>query len=363
MADEPISVQKSIVGALESVPTPSGQNLVEAGVVIGFQGQGASLTIQCRNPGWPEPIRQRIERQSAAAVQAKLPQVDSVRIEWREEPVAAQAPAADAERSPSLDIHHVIAVGSGKGGVGKSTMAAALAYGLSLRGQRVGILDADVYGPSMPHLLGVSDPPRVVDNKYHPPIVDGMPIMSMGFLVAPDQAVIWRGPMLHKAVQDFLFRVMWGSLDVLVVDLPPGTGDVVLSLSQQMPVSGGVIVCTPQEVALLDARKALSMLKTVRIPCRGVIENMSYFVDPATGHRTDIFGNGGAEKWAKEAGVPFLGGVPLDVGLRASGDQGRLRDALNPESPVREHLLAITDRLLEGLAEHSAPAPPAIEVT
>jgi ATP-binding protein involved in chromosome partitioning len=289
-----------------------------------------------------------------------MPHLTDVQVDWRSQPVGP-APATGTG-DPSLTIGHVVAVGSGKGGVGKSTIAASIAYGLRHRGQRVGIMDADVYGPSIPHMLGVSDPPRVVNNRYQPPIVDGMPIMSMGFLVPPEQAVIWRGPMLHKAVSDFLFRVEWGSLDVLVVDLPPGTGDIVLSLSQQMPVSGGVIVCTPQEVALLDARKALAMLNTVKIPCLGVVENMSYFVDPRTGSRTDIFGHGGAQRWSEQAGVPFLGAVPLDIDLRIHGDNGQVRQNFAEDCPSRGALLAIADRLLAQLPQRSALAGPAIEV-
>lgn len=350
--------EQQIVSALKTIQTPGGKNLIDDGVVVSLQGQATSVTIICRNPGWPEPIRDRIERQVAAAIQAQLPPIEKVDVQWRSEPVPTMARDGDHR----LDIKHVIAVGSGKGGVGKSTIAASLAYGLTQRGYRVGIMDADVYGPSIPHMLGVDQPPRVADNMYHPPIVDGMPIMSMGFLVPAEQAVIWRGPMLHKAVSDFLFRVAWGSLDFLIVDLPPGTGDIVISLSQQMPVSGGVIVCTPQEVALLDAKKALSMLGTVKIPCLGIVENMSYFIDPKTGNRTDIFGHGGAAEWAQSAGVPFLGAVPLDVSIRVHGDSGAVRDNFAPSATSRAALLAIADHLVAQLPKANATQGPTIEV-
>jgi ATP-binding protein involved in chromosome partitioning len=354
-------IEKTIVGILGEIQAPGGQSIVDAGVVVSMRGGGDKLTITCRNPGWPEPIQVRIEKQIAAAIQSKIPQIAQVAVDWRAEPVGT-APAPAPNAAPSIDVKHVIAVGSGKGGVGKSTMAASLAYALHHRGYKVGIMDADVYGPSIPHMLGIDTPPRVADNKYLPPIVDGMPVMSMGFLVPAEQAVIWRGPMLHKAVSDFLFRVEWGSLDFLIVDLPPGTGDIVISLSQQMPVSGGVIVCTPQEVALLDARKALSMLKTVKIPCLGIIENMSYFIDPVTGNRSDIFGHGGAEKWSADAGIPFLGAVPLDMSIRQHGDAGNVRENFQQNAPSRSSLLAVADQLLAQLQSSQSPAGPVIEV-
>ena len=289
-----------------------------------------------------------------------LPQLTKVEVEWQ----AAPKPAPAAAAGPP-DIKHVVAVGSGKGGVGKSTIAAALAYALKIRGQRVGLMDADVYGPSIPHMLGIKEQPQVVTEptlSIVPPRVDGIPVMSMGFLVAPEKAVIWRGPMLHKAVKDFLHAVQWGTLDVLVVDLPPGTGDIVLSLSQEMPVRGGVIVCTPQDVALLDARKALDMLRTVRIPTLGIVENMSGFVCPDCGSQHDIFGRGGAERWAKAEGIPFLGSVPINLGLRIQGDAGQVRENFSPGSAVAAPLLAIADALLARIAASAAPMVPEIEI-
>jgi ATP-binding protein involved in chromosome partitioning len=356
-------IEKIIVSALGSIQTPEGKSLVDGGHIAGLRGEGSTLIVACRNPGWMEPVRQRIERQISAAVQSQISQIEKVVVEWRDETVgsAKEAQAAQAAE-PSLQIKHVIAVGSGKGGVGKSTMAASLAYGLMHRGHKVGLMDADVYGPSIPHMLGVHETPRIANNKYLPPIVDTMPLMSMGFLVAPEQAVVWRGPMLHKAVADFLFRVEWGALDYLVVDLPPGTGDIILSLSQQIPVSGGVIVCTPQEVALLDARKALTMLGAVKIPCLGIIENMSYFIDPKSGNRTDIFGHGGAEEWARQAGVPFLGAVPLDMSIRINGDAGHVRDNFKPGSSSREILLGLADKLVAQVSANAAPPLPTIEI-
>lgn len=357
MANPQSNAERALWSAVGAIPAPDGKGIAEAGILLSIEALDATCSVRCRNMGWPEPIRQRVERQIWEAVQVRLPQIPDIRVQWVD-----VSETASVESAAGLDVRHVIAVGSGKGGVGKSTIAASLAYALREKNARVGIMDADVYGPSIPHLLGIDAPPRVVDNRYEPPVVDDMPVMSMGFLIAPDQAVIWRGPMLHKAVRDFLYSVRWGSLDYLIVDLPPGTGDVVLSLSQQLPISGGVIVCTPQEVAILDARKALSMLRTVKIPCLGVVENMSYFVDPTTGHRTDIFGHGGAEEWAHTQGVPFLGAVPLDVAIRAHGDAGRMRDNFSATCASREALLGIADRLLASLAQPMTPPAPTIEV-
>ncbi|GAB4142305.1 Mrp/NBP35 family ATP-binding protein [Thermopirellula anaerolimosa] len=223
-----------------------------------------------------------------------------------------------------LTAKAVIAVGSGKGGVGKSTVATALALGLARSGSQVGLMDADVYGPSVPHLLGATERPTLYEGKIQPINVDGLRVMSMGFIVPKDEAVIWRGPMLHGAVQQFLKDTAWGELDYLIVDMPPGTGDIALSLSQLLPVSGAIVVCTPQELALLDAVKAVAMFRKVNIEVLGMVENMSWFVCPDCGSRHEIFGTGGAKKKAAELDVPFLGEIPLNVSLRIQGDIGRL---------------------------------------
>jgi ATP-binding protein involved in chromosome partitioning len=375
MSDES-EFERAVVAALEAVREPTGKNVLEARVVTGIAGEGKSIRVQAISPGWPEPIRQRIEREIQGAIKAKLPGITEVAVQWGQANAgtgpAAGKPAAQPgpvpgpggqSTLPPPDIKRIIAVGSGKGGVGKSTIAAAIAYALKHRGQKVGLMDADVYGPSIPHMLGLASTPPTVDaGRYLPHETDGIKVMSMGFLVPPEQAVVWRGPMLHKAVHDFLFLVRWGALDTLVVDLPPGTGDVVLSLSQQLPISGGVIVCTPQDVALLDARKALHMFRTVKIPCRGVVENMSYFLCPDNGKRYDIFGHGGAERWAKEQGLPFLGAVPINISIRENGDRGHVRENFAADNPVRHELLAIADRLLAQLDADTTPAVPTLEI-
>ena len=234
-----------------------------------------------------------------------------------------------------LRVRSVIAVGSGKGGVGKSTVAASIALTLRRLGAKVGLMDADVYGPSIPHLLGLTGRPAITGDKKIEPIqltsrasADAMPVMSMGFLIEPDQAVIWRGPMLHGSINQFLGDTDWGELDYLIIDMPPGTGDVALTLSQALPLAGAVVVCTPQEVALLDAIKAISMFRKVNIPIAGMVENMSGFVCPDCGKTYDIFGHGGAKSKAAELNVPFLGELPIDITLRTAGDEGRLADVI-----------------------------------
>ena len=221
-----------------------------------------------------------------------------------------------------LTAKSVIAVGSGKGGVGKSTIAASLAYGLKNSGAAVGLMDADVYGPSIPHLLGVNERPHLENNRLQPIVKDGLRVMSMGFLVPPGEAVVWRGPMLHGAITQFLRDTEWGELDYLIIDMPPGTGDIALTLSQLLPLTGAVVVCTPQDVALLDAVKAIAMFRKVHIPMLGMVENMSYFLCPDCGKRYDIFGSGGAKRRAAELDVPFLGEVPINIGIRERGDAG-----------------------------------------
>jgi len=260
-----------------------------------------------------------------------------------------------------LEAKSVIAVGSGKGGVGKSTIAASIALGLARAGSRVGLLDADVYGPSVPHLLGLSGRPQIEDGKIVPmKLTVGagpMPVMSMGFLVPAGEAVVWRGPMLHGAITQMLRDTLWGPLDYLVIDMPPGTGDIALTLSQVLPLTGAVVVCTPQDVALLDATKAIAMFRKVNIPVLGMVENMAYFVCPDTGKRYDIFGSGGARRTARELEIPFLGEVPIQIPIREHGDAGRT--AANYDDPAaRPFLEAICERLVGGLAAAAAARPP-----
>jgi ATP-binding protein involved in chromosome partitioning len=222
-----------------------------------------------------------------------------------------------------LTAKGVVAVGSGKGGVGKSTIAASIAFGLKNAGCKVGLLDADVYGPSIPHLLGVDERPQALERKLQPVMAGGLRVMSMGFLVPPGEAVVWRGPMLHGAITQFLRDTDWGDLDYLIIDMPPGTGDIALTLSQLLPLSGAVVVCTPQDVALLDAVKAIAMFRKVHIEVLGLVENMSFFECPGCGGRYEIFGSGGAKRRAEQLDVPFLGELPINIQLRIRGDEGQ----------------------------------------
>jgi ATP-binding protein involved in chromosome partitioning len=247
------------------------------------------------------------------------------------------------------NIKHIIAVASGKGGVGKSTVAANLALALAGSGVRVGLMDADIYGPSVPIMMGI---PGTVDQATTPFPVEryGLKLMSMGFIVPPTQAVIWRGPMVHRAITQFLTELKWGELDYLVIDLPPGTGDAQLTLTQTVPLSGAVIVTTPQDVSLLDARKGLEMFRQVRVPVLGIVENMSYFLGD-DGRRYEIFRHGGGKKLATEAGVPFLGEIPIDPRVTECGDAGDPIVHKYPDSAVARAYRDLAATVIQGLQQ------------
>jgi ATP-binding protein involved in chromosome partitioning len=247
-------------------------------------------------------------------------------------------------------VQHVVAVASGKGGVGKSTVAANLALALAQTGGRVGLMDADIYGPSVPMMMGVPSP---IDQHTTPLPLDrhGLKLMSIGFVVPPEKAVIWRGPMVDRALRQFLGDLPWGPLDYLVLDLPPGTGDAQLTLTQNAPLSGAVIVTTPQDVSLVDARKGLEMFREVRVPVLGIVENMSYFVGE-DGKRYEIFRHGGGRKLAEAAGVPFLGEIPIDPRVAECGDQGEPIVRRYPDSPVSKAYLALASTVIEELKKH-----------
>lgn len=264
------------------------------------------------------PLKDRVREDVVAAVMA-LPGVSKVDVEF-----SAQVRKSPFGQALLPGVKNVIAVGAGKGGVGKSTLSVLTAVGLARAGAKVGLLDADVYGPSIPKMLGVeAAKPLVTEQQKITPVMAGdIKVMSVGFLVDPDQAVVWRGPMVHGMIRDFLERVDWGDLDYLVVDLPPGTGDVPLTLSQSLPLNGAVVVCTPQEVALLDAVRAAKMYQLLNVEVLGIVENMSYFIAPDTGKEYDLFGKGGAKRAADRLQVPFLGSIPINVAIRTSGDQG-----------------------------------------
>ncbi|HVY12650.1 MAG TPA: Mrp/NBP35 family ATP-binding protein [Alphaproteobacteria bacterium] len=282
-------------------------------------------------------------REIAENAVKSLPGVKSARAVF----TAAAKPAP--RKAPSgFNAGHlgkIIAVLSGKGGVGKSTVAANLACALAKQGLRVGLLDADIYGPSVPRLFGLRDKPQTANNKMVPPEKFGLKVMSIGFVLEEDMPVIWRGPVVQKAIRQLIEDVAWGPLDVLVIDMPPGTGDVQLTFAQSTPLAGGVIVSTPQDLALIDARKAIAMLKRLDVPVLGILENMSGFACPHCGERSDIFGAGGAKAEADKIGEEFLGAVPLDINLRKTSDEGAPITVAEPASPLSEMFSHIAARI------------------
>jgi ATP-binding protein involved in chromosome partitioning len=269
-----------------------------------------------------------------------------------------QAPAdAQAQNTPHKPAKHLIAVASGKGGVGKSTTSINLALAIAATGQRVGILDADIYGPSLPRLIGKNVKPQTDGKKIKPIEAWGLQTMSIGYLVAEDAPTIWRGPMVMSAIEQMLRDVAWDNLDVLVIDMPPGTGDAQLTLSQRAALSGAVIVSTPQDLALIDARKGLNMFRKVNVPVLGIVENMSHFICPDCGGRHEVFGHGGARAEAAAIGAPFLGEVPLEMEIRATSDEGNPIVISQPDGPHAQHYLAIAEKVLSGLGAGQRPAP------
>jgi ATP-binding protein involved in chromosome partitioning len=265
---------------------------------------------------------------------------------------------------PLPGVDSIIAVGSGKGGVGKTTLAVNLAIALARMGHKVGLLDADVYGPNVPLMLGVNGQPQAnADGKIEPLQAHGLKVISVGFLNPGDKPVIWRGPMLHSIIRQFLGSVQWGRLDYLVVDLPPGTGDVALSLIQTVPLTGAVVVSTPSDVSLQDARKAIEMFRQMKVDLVGMVENMSYFVCPHCQHEVDIFSRGGAEKTAQQFGVAFLGNIELDPELRKGGDTGKPPVLEGEDSPHAKSLYEFARRVVRRVAEIKASSPePVIQI-
>ena len=357
-----------VLDALARVVDPArGRDVVAleviSGVVVKGGNVGFALEVDPSEAEAKEPLRQACER----AVMA-LPGVTSVTAVLTAErpsgaaraarpatsPMAARtsgraAPPAAAQ-APLPGIRSIIAVASGKGGVGKSTTAVNLALALARSGQRTGILDADIYGPSQPRMLGITGRPSSPDGKKLRPMENyGVRVMSMGFLVDEDAPMIWRGPMVQSAIQQMLGDVEWGELDVLVVDLPPGTGDAQLTMAQRVPLAGAVIVSTPQDIALLDARKAINMFRKVDVPILGVIENMSYFLCPHCGGRSEIFSHGGARETAERFGVDFLGEIPLDLAIRQDTDAGRPPVVSHPEGAQAEAYLTVARAVIDKL--------------
>jgi len=360
--------REAVLDALRGVVDPAkGIDIVAAGMVQGVSVRGTAvgfaIEVDSARGGALEPLRKAAEKavlgldgvESATVVltahsdrpdgsraQPEEPSrtrlADSVTHMKPGERQSTMTPLKPVPPPPNEGriegVEHIIAVASGKGGVGKSTVSANLALALTAEGKRVGLLDADVYGPSQPRMMGVSGRPSTPDGRTIMPLRNyGVTIMSVGFMIEEGQSVVWRGPMLMSALTQMLHQVAWGSLDFLIVDLPPGTGDVQLTLSQKVRVSGAIIVSTPQDVALLDARKALDMFAKMGISVLGMIENMSTYCCPKCGHEEHIFGHGGARAEAERLGIPFLGEVPLDVDIRLTSDSGTPIVAAKPQSP------------------------------
>jgi ATP-binding protein involved in chromosome partitioning len=317
-----------------------------------------SLAIRREEAPALEPVRARIE-----ARLAQLPGVKNATVVFtahRPGPATRAAAAAPGATPPAVhalpDIKNIIAVASGKGGVGKSTVAVNLAVALAQGGLRVGLLDADIYGPSLPRMLGLNRKPEVKDGMIQPLHAWGVSCMSIGFLVTEDTAMVWRGPMVTGALNQLLTQVAWGALDVLLVDMPPGTGDIQLSLAQKTRLRGAVVVSTPQDIALIDARRGVKMFEQLKVPVLGIVENMSYFSCPNCHHRSEIFGHGGAQAEAARAGVPYLGGVPLLLAIRETGDAGMPIVASEPAGEAAAAYRAITENLLASVAAPRAGA-------
>lgn len=344
---------QQVRSALTSLIDPElGQSVTGTGLLRDVSVNGNTARVTLGLTGWTSPLREDLQAQCRDLITSQVPGIQQVETEF----VPHDRPAEKLGQI-GLTVKSVVAVGSGKGGVGKSTVAASLALALKQAGSKVGLMDADVYGPSIPHLLGVDERPQVSENRVHPVERDGLKIMSMGLVVPPDQAVVWRGPMLHGAITQFLRDTEWGDLDYLVIDMPPGTGDVALTLSQLLPLSGAVVVCTPQEVALLDAIKAIAMFRKVDIPVLGMVENMSYFLCPDNGKRYDIFGSGGAREKAIELEVPFLGEVPINIAIRQRGDAGETEGNLSDVETGR-FFEAIARQMVRNIAIERQASPP-----
>jgi len=335
--------KEDVLAALATVPEPElGKTLAELDMIRGVEITGTKLWVKILLTTPACPLKDQIKGDVEKAV-APLG-VKTVEIEWDAQVAANRAP--DDSKAPG--IKNVIAVASGKGGVGKSTVAVNLAAALKLDGARVGLMDVDIYGPSIPLMTGTEGvKPKIVEGKLQPVEAHGLKLLSMGYLVPAGQAVVWRGPMLHKAITQFFEDCDWGEIDYLVVDLPPGTGDVQLSLSQIFPLTGALMVTTPQQVALIDVVKGANMFERVNVPLLGVVENMSYFVCPCCQTRSEIFSHGGGRKAAKEHGWPFLGEIPIDPSVRVGGDAGTPVVVSHPDSVVAKAFRA-TARTLAG---------------
>ncbi len=339
--------EESILEALRRVQDPElHRDIVSLGMVKNLavdHGQ-VKFTVELTTPACP--LRETIEHDCKQAL-AQVPGIGGLEISFGAQVRGSKAGAGQTDLLPT--VKNVVLVAAGKGGVGKSTVAANLAVALKMHGAATGLLDADIYGPSVPMIMGVKGEPKKIEvdggQKIAPALAHGVPVMSIGFFLDPDQAVIWRGPMLGKALHQLMADVHWGELDYLVVDMPPGTGDVQITFSQQLKVSGALLVATPQAVALADVVRAKSMFDKVMIPIVGIVENMSYFVCDGCGKEHEIFSRGGAQRAAERFQIPYLGEIPITPALRKGGDEGVPILIQDPNSPVSKRFLEIAGKL------------------
>ena len=357
--------EEQVLDALKTV-VDGDEDIVSLGMVSGLQVKDGHVAFAIEVAAERGPQLEPLRKQAEQVVHA-LPGVVSVTVVLtaeRQAPAAGgnggapAAPQARPQAAPQAaaplmpGVNAIVAVASGKGGVGKSTVAVNLALGLAAGGHAVGVLDADIYGPSMPRMLGISGKPVSTDGRRLEPMENfGIKCMSMGFLVDEETPTIWRGPMVTSALQQMMRDVNWGALDVMIVDMPPGTGDAQLTMAQQVPLAGAVIVSTPQDIALLDARKGLNMFRQVDVPVFGFIENMSYFACPHCGERSEIFSHGGARREADRLGIDFLGEIPLDIAIRETSDSGRPIVVSQPDSAQAKTYRAIADKVWEKVTQ------------
>lgn len=362
---------EDILETLKGVTDPiSGNDLVSAGIIQGLQSKDGNVAFAIEVPaekgGEMEPLRKEAEDKVFAlpGVVSATVVLTAERAQGSSQGAAEQqqaakqggpAPQQGAELLPG--VKSIIAVASGKGGVGKSTTAVNIAMGLAAGGRSVGLLDADIYGPSMPRMMGISGRPNSADGKTLDPMENyGVKVMSIGFMIDEETPMIWRGPMVQSALEQMMRDVNWGELDVLVVDMPPGTGDAQLTMAQRVPLTGAVIVSTPQDIALLDARKGLNMFRKVDVPVFGIVENMSYFLCPDNGKKYDIFGHGGAKREAERLGVDFLGEVPIEIDIREMSDKGTPITVAAPDSQSAVNYRAIADKVWSSIEKATGGA-------
>ena len=342
--------RERIIKVLKGVNYPGfNRDIVSFGLVKDILVEGSKVTLSIVLPKPDRELQSAIEEEVRKAVFG-IPGVEDLSMKIGSRAQKQITADADGEKSKLPDVKYYIAVASGKGGVGKSTIATNLSLAISKKRQKVGLMDADIWGPSAPLMMGISEKPRATDNDKIVPIEKfGLKVMSIGFLVNEEDAVIWRGPMVHGAIKQFIEDVEWSGTDYLVIDLPPGTGDAQLSLAQTAPISGGVIVTTPQDVALVDVRRGILMFNKLNIPILGIVENMSYLDMPDVDGRIDIFGRGGGRRMAERFEVPFLGEIPIDPRIRIGGDNGTPIVESDPQSAAGKAFFEIADRILESI--------------